>query len=60
MKKICCVICGKYRKIKNPKMSFTFEKTLVLFIICSRCENEDERIRKEKDSKNKLKIKLKN
>ena len=60
MKKICCVICGKYRKIKNPKMSFTFEKTLVLFIICSRCENEDERIRKEKDSKNKLNIKLKN
>ena len=60
MKKICCVICGKYRKIKNPKMSFTFEKTLVLFIICSRCETEDERIRKEKDSKNKLNIKLKN
>ena len=60
MKKICCVICGKYRKIKNPKMSYTFEKTLVLSVICSRCENEDERIRKEKDSKNKLNIKLKN
>ena len=56
MKKICCVICGKYRKIKNPKMSYTFEKTLVLSVICSRCENEDERIRKEKDSKNKLNI----
>ena len=56
MKKICCVICAKYRKIKNPKMSYTFEKTLVLSIICSRCENEDERIRKEKDSKNKLNI----
>ena len=43
MKKIYCVICGKYRKIKNLKISCIFEKTLVLSIISSKCENEDDR-----------------
>ena len=42
MKKIYCVICGKYRKFEKPKTSYIFEKTLVLSIICSKCENEDE------------------
>ena len=42
MKKIYCVICGKYRKFEKPKISYIFEKTLVLSIICSKCENEDE------------------
>ena len=26
MKKIFCVICSKYRKFKNPKISYIFEK----------------------------------
>ena len=34
--KIYCVICGKYRKFKNPKISYIFEKSLVLFFICSK------------------------
>ena len=42
MKKIYCVICGKYREFEKPKISYIFEKTLVLSIICSKCENEDE------------------
>ena len=33
MKKICCIICGKYRKFKNPKISSIFNKSLVLSII---------------------------
>ena len=39
MKKIYCVICVKYRKFKNPKISYIFEKT-VLSIICSKCKDE--------------------
>ena len=33
IKKLCCVICGKYKKFKNPKISYIVEKTLVLSII---------------------------
>ena len=40
MKKLYSIICGKYRKFKNPKKSCIFEKSLVLSIICSKCENE--------------------
>ena len=40
MKKIYCVICSKYRKFEKPKISYLFEKALVLSIICSKCENE--------------------
>ena len=56
MKKIYCVICGKYKKFKNPKISYIFEKTLVLSIICSKFVNEYERILKEKNSTEILKI----
>ena len=50
MKKLYCVICGKYGKYKNPKISYIFGKKLVLSIICSKCRNEDEKIFKEKES----------
>ena len=33
MKKVCCIICGKYRKFKNPNISSIFNKSLVLSII---------------------------
>ena len=49
MKSIYCVICGKYRKFKNPKISYIFKETLVLSIICSKCENEDEKYLKKKN-----------
>ena len=49
MKKLYCVICGEYRKFRNPKMSYIFQKTLVLSIICSKCRNEDEEIFKEEE-----------
>ena len=44
MKKLSCVICGKYRKFEKPKISYLLEKTLVLSIICSKCRNEDEKL----------------
>ena len=47
MKKLYCAICDKYRKLKKPKTSYMFEKTLVLSIICRKSENEDETIFKE-------------
>ena len=49
MKKLYCVICGKYRKFEKPKISHLLEKTLVLSIICSKCKNEDEKLFKEEE-----------
>ena len=40
MKKMYCIVCGAYRKFKNSKISYIFEKTVVLYIICSKWENE--------------------
>ena len=56
MKKLNCVICGKYRKFENPKISYILEKTLVLSIIFSKYKNEDERIFKKEASIEILKI----
>ena len=47
MKRLYCVICGKYRKFEKPKISFILERSLVLSIICSKCKNEDEKLFKE-------------
>ena len=41
MKKLYCVICGKYRKFEKSKLAHLLEKTVVLSIICSKCSNED-------------------
>ena len=46
----------KYRKFEKPKISYFLEKTLVLSIICSKCKNEDEKIFKEEESIEILKI----
>ena len=56
MKNFYCVICGKYRKFEKPKISYLLEKTLVLSIICSKCKNEDEKLFKEEESIEILKI----
>ena len=56
MKKFYCIICGNYRKFEKPETSYIFEKTLVLSIICSKCKNEDEKIFKEEESIEILKI----
>ena len=56
MKKLYCIICGKYKKFEKPKISYLLEKTLVLSIICSKCKNEDEKVFKEEESTEILKI----
>ena len=56
MKKLYSIICGKYRKFEKPKISYILEKTLILSIICSKCKNEDEKIFKEEESIEILKI----
>ena len=50
MKKLYCVICGKYKKFEKPKISYILERTLFLSISCSKCKNEDEKIFKEEKS----------
>ena len=56
MKKLYCVICGNYRKFEKPKISYLLEKTLVLSNTCSKSKHEDEKIFKEEDSTEILKI----
>ena len=55
MKKLYCIICGKHRKFEKRKISYILVKT-VLPIICSKCKNEDEKIFKEKESIEVLRI----
>ena len=50
IKNIYCVICGKYRVL------YTFDKILVLSIICGKCGNEDQKIFKEEEATEILKI----
>ena len=47
MKKLYCVVCGKF---EEPKISYHLEKNLVLSIICSKCKNEDKKTFKEEES----------
>ena len=56
MKKLYCVICGKYRKFEKPKISHPLQKTLAFSIIFSKCKNKDETIFKKEESIEILKI----
>ena len=61
MRKIYCTNCKKYKEFKNPKISFICYKTLlfvvlILFGICNKCKSEDEKIFKEEESIERLKI----
>ena len=51
-----CVICGTYRKFEKLKISYLLEKTLVVSSICKKCKNEDEKLFKEKESIEILKV----
>ena len=55
MKYLFCVIFSKYRKFDKLKLLYLLEKTLVLPITCIKCENEDEKLSKEKESIDMLK-----
>ena len=56
MKKLYCIICGKYRKVKIPKISYIFEKKIILSISYNNNKIEDEKIFKEEESIEILKI----
>ena len=43
-------------KFEKPKLSYLLEKTLVPSVICSKCKNGDQRIFKQEESIEKLKI----
>ena len=40
MIRICCTVCNVYRKLKNPKLSNIFGKTLGFSIVYSKSGNE--------------------
>ena len=50
MKKLYCVIYGKYRISEKLKILYVFRKTLVFSIVCVKYKNEDEKIFKEEES----------
>ena len=56
MRKLYCVICNKYRKFEKPKILYLLEKILVLSITCSKCKSEDEKIFKQEESIEILKV----
>ena len=48
MEKTNCIKFNKYKKFKNPKISYIINKTSFLSIICDKCGSNDDRIFKEK------------
>ena len=50
IEKIYCIKCNKYRKSKNLKRPYIFDKTLVLSIICGKCGSNDDNIADEEES----------
>ena len=53
---IYCIVCGKYKKFKNPKISYIFDETWIVFIIFSKCVTETKKIFKEEESTETLRI----
>ena len=56
MKNLYCIICGRYRKFENPKLSYLLEQIWILSIICSKRKNVDEKLFKEQKINEILKI----
>ena len=50
------MICGKYRKFEKPKISYILQEKLVLSVISSECNYEDEKLFEEEESLEILKI----
>ena len=51
-----CNVCNKYGKSKKSKISYIFQKTLILSIVYSKCGLEYKKIFKEEESIEVLKI----
>ena len=56
MRKTYCAKCQKYREFKKPKLSYICDKTLLLSSICDKRGSEDDKIFKEEESIEILKI----
>ena len=56
MKNTYFIVCGKYIKFKNLKILYIFQNTLLFSIIWSKCGSKDEKIFKEEESIEILKI----
>ena len=56
MKKLYCSLCGKNRKFQKPDLSYILKKTFVISIICRKSKNEDEKIFKEEESAEILRV----
>ena len=50
MIKLYCIIWAEYKIFEKPKISYIFEKTLVLSVVCSKCKNDDEKKFKKEES----------
>ena len=51
-----CNVCNKYRKFKKNKTSYIFKKALSLSVVYSKCGHECEKIFKEEESVEILRI----
>ena len=56
MKKIYCTKCKKYKEFKKPKISYICDRILLFSSICKKYRSEDEKIFKEEESIEILKI----
>ena len=56
MNKIHCIQCNKYEKLKNPKVSYIFDKILVFSSIFDKYGSNDEKRLIEEESIEILKI----
>ena len=56
MRKIFCINCKKYKEFKKPKITCICYKTLLLSSMCNKRGSEDEKIFKEEESIDILKI----
>ena len=52
MRKNYCIVCAKYRKCKNPKISCFWKKKKKknISFICGKCCNKDKKTFKEEES----------
>ena len=53
---MCCNVYNEYTKFKKTKISYIYKKTLSLSIVYSKCGHEYEKIFKEGESFEMLKI----
>ena len=56
MRKIYCSMYKKYKEFQKSKISYIFDKTLLFSSTCNKCGSEDEKIFKEEELIEMLKV----